>query len=207
MGPGAVVRRRERPTKDSAMSDTSIAIIAAASALVASGIGAGGAILAQFLTVRATDKASAKRFKWEQEQAIRREKAEREALFADVKRDLFATYLALHSNFRLGLSAATFIDDRSARNEVIAETHKKYWRDIQHTQAEIALVAPPLDEVTSSLFLNGAGIYRDFRDESDQEDWSGATEIRERLLGHRDSTRRCRRAMAAHLQGEPIPEP
>lgn len=187
------------------MDETYIAFVAAIAAVIASGIGAGGAILAQFLTVRATDKASAKRFKWEQEQAIRREKAERDALFAEAKRVLFAKYLAVHSEYRLELTVASYwapsdrvVKMRAARN--------KYAEEVFQVQSEIALIAPPLTEVTRRLLVVGGGVFGAVRDAFPKDGPSGPSMELKELSDYFGSIETCRKAMAAHLQGEPIPE-
>lgn len=182
------------------------AVVAAVAAVLASAVGAGGAILAQFLTVRATDKASAKRFEWEQKQAIRREKAERDARFAQTKRELFAKYLAIYSEYRLRVLSANY-DEPGARVEKVDEAFEKFANEVIEVQSEIALVAPPLTVATAELIVMAGEVYADFRKTWQRDDvpepMDSAGELNRRFALIED----CREAMAAHLHGEPITEP
>jgi hypothetical protein len=181
------------------------AVVAAVAAVLASAVGAGGAILAQMLSVRATDKASAKRFAWEQQQAIRREKADRDAVFAEAKREIFAKFLAGHYQFRADLYEAWELDDRSAQGEAVTLAFNKYIDEVGPLQSEIALIAPQLAEVSGAVWNKGSQIVPSFFRELEQATPSYVVR-REKLNEYGDVTRACQKAMAAHLQGESIPE-
>lgn len=187
------------------MDETQVAIVAAIAAVAASAIGAGGAILAQFLTVRATDKASAKRFAWEQQQAIRREKAERDAVFAEAKRELFAKYLAIHSEYRQELTKASYHDHSGRLREMTAAFHK-YNSDVFRVHGEIALIAPVLAEESWTLLTLGGDLYGTVSDAVDEHS-SLASMVKIFEDSHYfESIESCRKSMATHLQGEGIPD-
>ncbi|GGU17120.1 hypothetical protein [Nocardioides albus] len=181
------------------------AVVAAVAAVLASAVGAGGAILAQMLTVRATDKASAKRFEWEQKQAIRREKAERDAIFAETTRELFSKYLAAHYEYRLELARSCF-EDSSTVVEKMDAAVEKYAGEILQIQSEIALIAPSLADATQELLSMGVDAGQAMRKAAEKDGATGAKGLRGEFDAFHDSVEDCREAMAAHLRGEPIPE-
>lgn len=185
---------------------TFIALIAAIAAVAASGIGAGGAILAQFLSVRATDKASATRFEWEQKQAIRREKAERDALFADAKREVFAKFLAVHNGCQLDITKALVVspEDRAA---ALREASRKLVMEAFQAQADVALLAPSLSDDTNALLNTAGNLLRTVKKNFAEAGTSGPVDHGDILNDYRESIRTCREAMAAHLYDEHASEP
>ncbi len=191
--------------KDSAVDETQVAIVAAIAAVAASGIGAGGAILAQMLSVRATDRASAKRFEWEQKQAIRREKAERDALFAEAKRELFAKYLAVHHEYRHELTMASY-EDHLTGSKKVSDAFEKFAEEVRRLQPEIALIAPPLAGVTEELLITSGSVGVIVDKKSRKRRSAEKRKLDDGLEEYFESIEKCRKAMAAHLQGELIPE-
>lgn len=122
-------------------------------ALIASGIGAAGAIAGQVVAAAFTGRRESRRLTWEKERAAEDREHERRKQFMDTKRAAYARFvqLALGRHDQLiALWAETH--RRTEKFAKVEEESDGWWREVTEVLAEISLLNPSIEQLCRSVY-------------------------------------------------------
>lgn len=122
-------------------------------ALVASGIGAAGAIAGQVVAAVFTGRRESRRLAWEKERAAEERQNERRKQFVETKRATYARFVQLMA-IRHDLLIEMWADThrRAEHFKKFTESEESWWSEITEVLAEISLLNPSLEQLCRKVY-------------------------------------------------------
>lgn len=126
-------------------------VLPVVAAVVASFVGAGGAVLAQHVSARQTAKREDKRLAFEKEQVAEQAKRARAQHFADQKRRAFSEYLRETREATFALDLATMMQRDAIKQIPFFARYNVASEKLRDLETEISLIEPAMGAVVDQL--------------------------------------------------------